>query len=156
MTAPLLDPGLVTPEQRRLLDQLTALVDEGQSRWLSGYFAGLAAGLAREVPHAGPDDTARRRLLILYGSETGNSREIAQRLYKSAGEKGLFPLLADMSDYKPRQLAQEQDIVIVVSTYGEGDAAHRIVAGRIGACPRTRRRAGPRCREFGPDRAASP
>ena len=121
MTAPQLDSSLVTPEQRRLLDQLTALVDAGQSRWLSGYFAGLATGLVREVPHIGARNAAARRLLILYGSETGNSREIAQRLHRSADEKGLSPVLADMGDYKPRQLAQEQDIVIVVSTYGEGD-----------------------------------
>ncbi len=121
MTTPLLTPSLVTAEQKRLLDQLAALVDAEQARWLSGYFAGFAAGMAREMPHAGPEAPTSRRLLVLYGSETGNSREIAQRFHKEAAAKGLSPTLADMSDYKQRQLAQEQDIVIVVSTYGEGD-----------------------------------
>ena len=48
MNAPLLRGATLTPEQRRLLNQLTDRIDADQARWLSGYFAGLAAGVAKE------------------------------------------------------------------------------------------------------------
>ena len=62
-----------------------------------------------------------RTLTILYGTETGNSRDLAKGLAASATERGLVPKLSDLSDYKVRQLKDEQDILFIVSTYGEGD-----------------------------------
>src|SRR3546814_8181500 len=65
--------------------------------------------------------SAARRLTIVYGSETGNSTELARALSEAATAKGLTANLADMADYKVRQLGQEQDLLVIVSTYGEGD-----------------------------------
>ena len=122
MNAPVLPgTGPLTPEQLRLLDQLVALVDANQSTWISGYFAGFATGLTHAGPQIAAGATGQRRLLILYGSETGNCADIARGLHETATEKGLSPALMDMGDYKHRQLAHEQDIIFVVSTYGEGD-----------------------------------
>src|SRR3546814_14716769 len=65
--------------------------------------------------------SAARRLTIVYGSETGNSTELARALSEAATAKGLTANLADMADYKVRQLGQEQDLLVIVSPYGEGD-----------------------------------
>jgi len=112
----------LNPEQWRLVEQLSGLLDSAQARWISGYFAGLDAGLrlsSGTQPAAVAADT--RRLTILYGTETGNAAEVARGLDAVARENGLSATLADMADYKVRQLGQEQDVLIVVSTYGEGD-----------------------------------
>jgi len=91
-------------------------------RWLSGYFAGLDAGLRLPLPQpVSSSATAARGLTILYGTETGNSAELAHALEAAATGKGLSCTMVDMADYKVRQLGQEQDVLIVVSTYGEGD-----------------------------------
>ena len=64
---------------------------------------------------------AARSLTVLYGTETGNAAELARALGTAAKGKGLTCNIADMADYKVRQLAQERDLLVIVSTYGEGD-----------------------------------
>ncbi|MGE4429978.1 MAG: assimilatory sulfite reductase (NADPH) flavoprotein subunit [Sphingobium sp.] len=125
MTAPELPGNPLTLDQWRQVEELTRSLAPMQARWLSGYFAGLEAGLRQALPQpvSGPTAMAAtaRKLTILYGTETGNAAELARTLAAAAKDKGLACTLADMADYKVRQLAQEQDVLIVVSTYGEGD-----------------------------------
>src|SRR4030095_11205963 len=89
---------------------------------ISGYFAGLDAGLLRggDAAVALVAAPQGRTLTILYGTETGNSRDLAMALVASASERGLSPKLSDLADYKVRQLKDEQDVLFLVSTYGEG------------------------------------
>jgi sulfite reductase (NADPH) flavoprotein alpha-component len=115
--------GALTLEQWQLVEGLAKTLTPAQARWISGYFAGLDAGLLRGggVAIAPVQAPQGRTLTILYGTETGNSRELAKALAAAATERGLSPKLSDLSDYKVRQLKDEQDVLFVVSTYGEGD-----------------------------------
>ena len=121
MTASEPPGGALGPEQWRLVEQLSRLLDPEQARWVSGYFAGLGAGLRLSPTQPASLAATTRRLTILYGTETGNAAEVARALDAAARDNGLAATLADMADYKVRQLGQEQDVLIVVSTYGEGD-----------------------------------
>jgi sulfite reductase (NADPH) flavoprotein alpha-component len=118
-----LHEGALSLEQWHLVENLAQSLTPSQARWISGYFAGLDAGLLRSgggvieplvVPRG-------RTLTILYGTETGNSRDLAKALAASATERGLAPKLSDLAAYKVRQLKDEQDVLFIVSTYGEGD-----------------------------------
>jgi sulfite reductase (NADPH) flavoprotein alpha-component len=119
----------LTLEQWKLVQQLGASLTPSQARWLSGYFAGLEAGLLQPASRVSADvadsraeaSPTRRKLTILYGTETGNSTEVAKALAAAARGRDLSPSIFDMADYKTRQLKDEQDLLIVTSTYGEGD-----------------------------------
>src|SRR3546814_18561162 len=65
--------------------------------------------------------SAGLKLTILHGTETGNAAELARALEATAAAKGLVSTSSDMADYKVRQLVQEEDMLIVVRTYAEGD-----------------------------------
>ncbi|WP_119258098.1 assimilatory sulfite reductase (NADPH) flavoprotein subunit [Shinella zoogloeoides] len=118
-------PGL-SEEQWRTVHAVATALKPQQALWLSGYFAGLADAGRPEAAHlvpAGLDPApaaAARTLTILYGSETGNGKRLAARLAERAHAAGLAPVLTDMADYKPRRLKEEQDLLIVASTHGEG------------------------------------
>ena len=118
-----LHEGALGLEQWQHVDALAGSLTSSQARWLSGYFAGLDAGLLRGGGSAQAlvTEPQGRTLTILYGTETGNSRDLAKVLASSASERGLAANMSDMSDYKVRQLQDEQDILFIVSTYGEGD-----------------------------------
>jgi sulfite reductase (NADPH) flavoprotein alpha-component len=112
----------LTPEQWRLAEELGRLLQPAQALWLGGYFTGIGAGSPLPLSQPAPSNGAGgRTLTILYGTETGNSAELSQQLKTAAEARGLSCTVADMADYKFRQLGQEQDLLIIVSTYGEGD-----------------------------------
>lgn len=115
--------GALTLDQWQHVEALAHTLSPAQARWISGYFAGLDAGLMRSGQGDVPATPAPqgRTLTILYGTETGNSRDLGKALAAAASERGLSPQVYDMSDYKTRQLKDEQDILFIVSTYGEGD-----------------------------------
>jgi sulfite reductase (NADPH) flavoprotein alpha-component len=124
---PILPPHL----DEATLQQLTASLSPQQLVWLSGYFYGQAtsgaAGTsaapaapgAATVPSVAP--APAEKLTILYGSHTGNGKKIAEQAAEAATARGLKPEVRDMNDYPGRQLAQEQNLLIIVSTHGEGD-----------------------------------
>ena len=122
--------GALSLEQWELVEGLAKTLTPEQARWISGYFAGLDAGLLR----SGGNDIAPvqapqgRTLTILYGTETGNSRDLAKVLAANAAQRGLSPKVSDLADYKVRSLKDEQDILFVVSTYGEGDPPQPSIA----------------------------
>ncbi len=105
-----------------------------QLYWLSGFFAGVSHGrgaarpvaVAVSAPSAAVGSVAQgvvaaRRVTVLYGSETGNSVAVAQALAEQLGGQGCPVTLLDMAECKPRQFGEGQDLLIVTSTYGDGD-----------------------------------
>ncbi|MCK9249916.1 MAG: assimilatory sulfite reductase (NADPH) flavoprotein subunit [Solirubrobacteraceae bacterium] len=131
---------ILTPDQRDHVDLLAATLDRDQAIWLSGYFAGLSrtpsagaapagaaapavngAGTAQPTVAAPAAAPATRTLTILYGTDTGNSKELAGELAAAAKAQGRESRIADMAAYKPRELKDEQDLLVVTATHGEGD-----------------------------------
>ena len=104
---------------------LAESLDPVQKAWVGGYFAGLAQGGFHDakpaLATASPAAEGARRVTVLFGSETGNSAGVARDLFGRLGERGHPAVLIDMADCKPRQLADAQDVLIVTSTYGDGD-----------------------------------
>ena len=113
--------AIFSGEQWALIEALSQSMDARQAHWISAYFEGFGAG--RVLPGAAATGKAdmSRRLTILFGSETGNAIELAERLHEQARQADISATLTEMSDYKTRNLPSEQDVLIIVSTYGEGD-----------------------------------
>ncbi|GAB3635113.1 assimilatory sulfite reductase (NADPH) flavoprotein subunit [Hymenobacter arcticus] len=121
---PLLPPTL----DEAALQQLTAGLTPQQLVWLSGYFYGQATsgavGAAVVAPAAAVAPAlpaATQKVTILYGSHTGNGKRIAEQAAAAAASRGLAAEVRDMNDYPGRQLAQEQNLLVIVSTHGEGE-----------------------------------
>ncbi len=113
----------LTPEQVQKLQALTAELNPIQQAWVSGYLAANAntAALSGQVAGAAPQAGEAAALTILYGSQTGNAKGVANQLKAAAEAKGLAVKLVNMADYKPAQLKKEKFIAVAVSTYGEGE-----------------------------------
>ncbi|MFC6222861.1 assimilatory sulfite reductase (NADPH) flavoprotein subunit [Hymenobacter artigasi] len=118
---PILPPALDEAQ----LQQLTANLSANQLLWLSGYFYGQATGgtqvAAASTALVAATSAATQKLTILYGSHTGNGKKIAQQAAEAAKSRGLAADVRDMNDYPTRQLAQEQSLLVIVSTHGEGE-----------------------------------
>jgi sulfite reductase (NADPH) flavoprotein alpha-component len=109
-------------ERAQHLERLTEGLDAASLWWLSGYAAGLAGRVA-PLPdtHAAAEPDAGARLTIVYGSQTGNARRVAEQLARQAETAGLNVRLARADAYPLRELAAERLLYVVVSTQGDGD-----------------------------------
>ncbi len=94
-----------------------------QRLWLNGYLAGLfsAADGVAESPEAASPAAATKPLVVLYGSQTGTAEGLAKKIAKEAEKRGFAPKLVDMARYETVDLSQEQNALIITSTYGDGD-----------------------------------
>ncbi len=118
-------PSLFSQEQAALLEQLTGGLDGSGLWWLSGYAAGLAR--AQSLPAVRPASLAvagtqaAAPLTIVYGSQTGNARRLAERLAQDVEAAGLPVRLLRADAYPTRELKNERHLAIVISTQGDGD-----------------------------------
>lgn len=60
-------------------------------------------------------------LLILYGSDGGNAANVAKKLAKQAKELSFSPRIFTMDSYDFEGLAEEQNVLFVTSTAGQGE-----------------------------------
>ncbi|HDX8592453.1 TPA: assimilatory sulfite reductase (NADPH) flavoprotein subunit [Aeromonas dhakensis] len=110
----------LSDEQQRQLSQALSTLNAQQLAWVSGYLYGLSqAGSQPAVTGAAAAPSGN--LTILYGSQTGNAKGVASAIKAQAEARGLPVTLTSMADYKPKQLKKETHLLVVVSTYGEGE-----------------------------------
>jgi sulfite reductase (NADPH) flavoprotein alpha-component len=104
------------------LNRVIAVTTAEQRAWLSGFLAGLQA--ANDPVSAAPPGK-RAPLTILFGTESGNAEALANQARKAAAKLGFAPKVVDMADFTPAQAAATENLLIVASTWGEGDPPQR-------------------------------
>jgi sulfite reductase (NADPH) flavoprotein alpha-component len=114
-----------TSDQRQALDSLLAGLDPVQRGWLSGFLAasGAPAAVAAPAPVA-----AVGKLTVLYGTESGNSETLADRTVKAAKKRGFQAVMKNMSEISPADLAKINNLLVIVSTWGDGDPPESAVS----------------------------
>jgi sulfite reductase (NADPH) flavoprotein alpha-component len=127
-TAPLLPSTAPFPEEQiAALNRVISVTTPEQRAWLSGYLAGLqAANDPQTVAPAAPP-ARRAPLTILFGTESGNAEALASQVRKAAAKLGFAPKVVDMADFTPAQAAETENLLIIASTWGEGDPPQRAV-----------------------------
>ncbi|MBP6748745.1 MAG: assimilatory sulfite reductase (NADPH) flavoprotein subunit [Xanthomonadaceae bacterium] len=125
----------LSQDQALLLARLTERLEASQLWWLSGYAAGLAAGRTDGGRASTPDVVAGveanpgiastaadpPRLTVVYGSQTGNAKRVAEALAQRLSADGLPVRLLRADAYPLRELANERYLAIAISTQGDGD-----------------------------------
>ena len=91
-----------------------------QKAWIGGFLAGLNSQLAM-VKAAAPAEVAAKPLDILFGTQTGTAESLAEDAAELARAKGYAPRVAELDEIEMDQLATMEDVLVVVSTYGEGE-----------------------------------
>lgn len=93
---------------------------DSQRAWLSGFFAGMHSHMLQSSAGAAAQANARV-INVLYGTQTGNSESIANDAAASAKAHGLMPTINSMDEVDIDQLAQMEYLLLITSTYGEGE-----------------------------------
>lgn len=111
----------LTAQQVQDLQKLVSQLNPIQQAWVSGYLAGAAQSAGTALPNTNAVAAAPSVLTILFASQTGNAKGVATTLKSAAEQRGLQVNLQDIASYKTNALVKEQHLIIVTSTYGEGE-----------------------------------
>ncbi len=88
-----------------------------QRAWLNDFLSkALAQGNQAAAP-AGPSVP----VTIVYGSQTGTAEGLAKKLVKTLKKGNFAPELHDMAAYDRSRLTGEKNLLIITSTYGDGE-----------------------------------
>ncbi|MEZ2719028.1 assimilatory sulfite reductase (NADPH) flavoprotein subunit [Niallia circulans] len=122
-------------EQTELLNRLLPTLTESQKIWLSGYLSASTAVTASAEPFSNTELTEQKAaepitkdITILFGSQTGNAQSLAKNHGNRLKELGFNVTVQSMGDFKPNNLKKIQNLLVIVSTHGEGDPPDTAIA----------------------------
>ncbi len=132
-------------EQAELLNRLLPTLTESQKVWICGFLSASQSVSQDYTNQSAPQTAAALELLeriespiaesqkqevipsisnkitILYGSQSGNAQGIAKSAGKTLEGRGFEVSLSSMNDFKTNQLKKVENLLIVVSTHGDGE-----------------------------------
>ena len=116
-------------EHIEVLNAVMAHASAEQRHWLSGFLAGYHAALTSPaaLPASAPAAEPRKKipLTVLYGTNSGNAEGVADAAKKAAAKSGFAARLVDMADTEPAEMAKAEHLLVITSTWGEGDPPER-------------------------------
>lgn len=110
--------------------QVLANLDHLQLAWLSGY-AWAKAQSTNSIGENFAKDSSNLTALVaseplkvtvLTASQTGNAKSVADKLAERLTAEGVNVVRTSLKDYKAKNIADEQLVLLVTSTQGEGEA----------------------------------
>ncbi|MCX8650133.1 assimilatory sulfite reductase (NADPH) flavoprotein subunit [Gilliamella sp. B2776] len=112
-------------------DELKKIIEncnDKQLAWLSGYLWGVAekSSIEQALPSTTlPSNMTQaeqpKKVTILSASQTGNARRVANELNQDIERLGIAVTHLPAGEYKAKKLSQEEILILVTSTQGEGE-----------------------------------
>jgi sulfite reductase (NADPH) flavoprotein alpha-component len=123
VAVPGLPLGTLSADKIGQLTRLAEGLTPAELYWVAAWSAALATQTQQHGTAAVPSSakTAAAVLTIVYGSQTGNAKRLAEQLARRSDANGTPVRLLRADAYTLRELASERYLAIVISTQGEGE-----------------------------------
>ncbi|MET9674892.1 bifunctional nitrate reductase/sulfite reductase flavoprotein subunit alpha [Streptomyces sp. NPDC006482] len=99
---------------------------EDHARWVNGVLAGLYSRTPQDSGASSdsraPESAPGREVVVLWASQTGNAEEFAAATAERLLAAGHRPALTGMDATDPGALPPAADLLLITSTFGDGDA----------------------------------
>lgn len=94
-----------------------------QRAWLNGMIAALYPhrSAATRAPEAPEPRSPSLPVTLLFASQTGTTEALAKKTAKAAQKHNLTCTINDLASYEPENLTKETHLLILTSTYGDGE-----------------------------------
>lgn len=99
----------------------SAPFNNAQRAWLNGFLAGLLSRGSTDQAASGALPANQTKLLIAFGSQSGNAESLAKRLAKEAHAKGFLARALGLETLQAESLNDEQNLMLITSTWGDGE-----------------------------------
>ena len=110
-----------TPDQLQMLNSFLPGLQPDQLSWMEGFISGLRIGRTNLASAGVTVKAVAAELTVLFGSESGNAEGLADQTVKAATQAGFKAKAISMGDTEPSKLKGVKNLLVIVSTWGEGD-----------------------------------
>ncbi|GBF48617.1 sulfite reductase subunit beta [Leptospira ryugenii] len=128
---------MLSDEKRNRFFQLLRESTKEEWVWMNGYLSAMMQPMlgsdpvfSEQVPNervvpnvvsTSAISSAKLTISVVYGTETGNAKKLATQFVKQLKDLGHNAKLKSTETYKANELDQEKNLIVVVSTHGDGD-----------------------------------
>ncbi|WP_226989467.1 flavodoxin domain-containing protein [Blattabacterium sp. (Blattella germanica)] len=90
--------------------------------WMCGYMSGLLSYQKYSSDVLDQKELKKEeKITLVYGTETGNAKNLAFDIYQKAKNKKLQMKLISLDQYRLQDLEKENYLFVIISTHGEGE-----------------------------------
>jgi sulfite reductase (NADPH) flavoprotein alpha-component len=107
----------------KVLEELIKNSSNEELIWMNGYLNGIVKNKINAISAVAPavTETSSKKITIVYGTETGNSKKLATDFAAKAKQNHVIAKVVGMDQYRLTDLTKEEYLLAVISTHGEGE-----------------------------------
>ncbi len=111
----------MSPEKKKQIREYLDSLNKQEQAWANGYLDGILNGTPSPESESPRTAAENKKITIAYGTESGNSKKIANLFASRAKQEGIHAKLVSLDQYRLTDLAKEEYFLTVISTQGEGE-----------------------------------
>lgn len=115
---------MLTAPKMKIVEELVTSSSKEELIWLNGYINGFVTASQGVHFSSGKDEelkAAVKKITIVFGTETGNSKKLATVFAAIAKKKGINAKIVGLDQYRYNDLSKEEYFFVIISTQGEGE-----------------------------------
>jgi sulfite reductase (NADPH) flavoprotein alpha-component len=112
---------MISPEKKKLIREFIESLNKQEQIWANGFLEGFLNGTPIAEPLPSKVSAENKKITIAYGTESGNSKKIANLFASRAKQEGIHAKLVSLDQYRLTDLPKEEYFLTVISTQGEGE-----------------------------------
>jgi len=118
---------MISPEKKNSIRDFLGSLNSSEQLWTLGFLEAVVNGASKADAAASASNGENKlngehkKITIAYGTESGNSKKVANQFASRAKQEGIQAKLVSLDQYRLADLAKEEYFLTVISTQGEGE-----------------------------------
>jgi sulfite reductase (NADPH) flavoprotein alpha-component len=112
---------MISPDKKQKIKEFIDSLDKEEQTWTLGFLEGIHNGSASVETSSRKNSAENKKITIAYGTESGNSKKIANLFATRAKQEGIQAKIVSLDQYRLADLPKEEYFLTVISTQGEGE-----------------------------------
>lgn len=112
---------MISQENKNKIREFIRSLDKEDQIWTLGFLDAVLNGTTKTEDLNPASVPENKKITIAYGTESGNSKKIANIFASRAKQEGIHAKIVSLDQYRLTDLAKEEYFLTVISTQGEGE-----------------------------------
>src|SRR5580704_9534550 len=112
---------MISPDKKKMIKEFIDSLDKEEQTWTIGFLEGIQNGKSPVESSLPKNSAENKKITIAYGTESGNSKKIANLFATRAKQEGIQAKIVSLDQYRLADLPKEEYFLTVISTQGEGE-----------------------------------